>query len=176
MAAANKKIISIKGKNNEIDIAPGAIFHEFSLVIRGNFNKLTLGKGIYTMTLELIGDHNSITIGDGCTIFNSFMSAQDSKRIVIGTGCLFANPTYIRTSDHHPIFNAQGERINASEDVIIGDRVWLATQINVLKGARIDSDVVIGVGAVVTGHIPANSVAAGVPARVVRSGTTWREV
>ncbi len=175
MAAYNKRIISIKGTHNEIEIAAGAIFHDISIVIRGNFNKLYLGKGIYTMTLELIGDNNSITIGDNCTIFNSFMTAQDSKRIVIGEGCLFANPTYIRTTDHHPIFNAEGQRINLSEDVIIGDRVWLATQINVLKGSRIDSDVVVGVGAVVTGHIPANSVAAGIPARVVRSGTTWRD-
>jgi acetyltransferase-like isoleucine patch superfamily enzyme len=175
MAATNKKIIDVKGRNNEIKIADGAIFHDLSLVVRGNGNKLYLGKGIYTMTIELIGDNNSIIIGDGCTIFNSFMSAQDSKRIIIGEGCLFANPTYIRTTDHHPIFNAEGQRINLSEDVIIGDRVWLATQINILKGSHIESDVVIGVGAVVTGHIPANSVAAGVPARVVRSGITWRD-
>ncbi len=176
MAARNKKIISVKGTNNQIEIAAGAIVRDISIVIRGNFNKLSIGKGIYSMTLELIGDNNSITIGDHCTIFNAFMTAQDSKRIVIGEGCLFANPTFIRTTDHHPIFNAQGQRINLSEDVIIGDRVWLATQINVLKGSRIDADSVIGVGAVVTGHIPANSVAVGVPARVVRSGITWRAV
>jgi acetyltransferase-like isoleucine patch superfamily enzyme len=175
MAAYNKKSINIKGKNNDIEIAAGAIFHDISIVVRGNFNKLYIGKGIYTMTLELIGDKNSIVIGDGCTIFNAFMTAQDGKRIVIGEGCLFANPTYIRTTDHHPIFNAEGQRINPSEDVIIGDRVWLATHINVLKGARIESDVVVGVGAVVTGPIPANSIAAGVPARVVRSGITWRD-
>ena len=175
MAATNKKVINIKGKNNVVEIASGAIFHEISIVVRGNYNKLIIGKGIYTMTIELIGDNNSISIDDGCTIFNSFMTAQDSKRIVIGKGCLFANPTYIRTTDHHPIFNAEGQRINPAEDVIIGDRVWLATQINVLKGAHIESDVVVGVGSVVTGHIPANSVAAGAPARVVRSGTTWRD-
>ncbi len=175
MAESNKKVIDIKGINNTIEIAAGAIFHEISIVVRGNGNKLYLGKGIYTMTLELIGDNNSIIIGDNCTIFNSFMTAQDSKKIVIGNDCLFANPTYIRTTDHHPIFDAQGKRINFSEDVIIEDRVWLATHIHVLKGTHIESDVVVGVNSVVTGHLPANSVAAGVPARVVRSGTTWHQ-
>ena len=173
MAATNKKVIDIKGLNNQIQIADGAIINETSIVVRGNGNKLYLGKGIYTMTVELIGDNNSIIIGDNCTIFNSFMTAQDSKKILIGDGCLFANPTFIRTTDHHPIFDTHGERINPSEDVIIGDRVWLATHIHVLKGTRIESDVVIGVNSVVTGQIPANSVAAGSPARVVRSGTTW---
>jgi acetyltransferase-like isoleucine patch superfamily enzyme len=173
--AAQKKTIDIKGKNNEIEIAPGAVIYDLSIVVRGNFNRLYLGKGNYTMTIELMGDYNSITIGDGSIIYNSFITAQDGKNIVIGEGCLFANPTDIRTTDHHPIFDLHGQRINPSQDVIIEDRVWLARNVNVLKGAHIEADVVIGAGAIVTGRIPANSVAAGVPARVVRSGTTWRD-
>lgn len=173
--AAHKKTIDIKGKNNEIEIAPGAVIYDLSIVVRGNFNKLYLGKGNYTMTIELMGDCNSITIGDGSIIYNSFITAQDGKKIIIGEGCLFANPTDIRTTDHHPIFDLHGQRVNQSQDVIIEDRVWLARNVNILKGAHIESDVVIGVGAIVTGRIPANSVAAGVPARVVRSGTTWRD-
>ncbi len=173
--SAIKKSIDVKGKNNEINIAAGTNINDISIVIRGNGNKLILAQGIYAAGIfELMGDNNIISIGSGGTIFKTFMSAHDGKRIIIGNDCLFANPTDIRTSDYHPIFDVNNQHLNPSQDVIIGDRVWLTRQVNVLKGSTIENDVVIGVGAVVTGHILANSVAVGLPARVIRTGITWR--
>lgn len=170
-----KKSIDVKGTNNEIIIASGASINDISVVIRGNGNKLILAQGTYAAgTFELMGDNNIISIGAGGTIFKTFMSAHDGKKIIIGSECLFANPTDIRTSDYHPVFDIDNKHLNPSQDVIIGDRVWLTRQVNVLKGSTIENDVVVGVGAVVTGHIPANSVAVGVPAKVIRTGITWR--
>lgn len=170
----NKKSFNIKGNNNKVNLANGSVFDGSQIVIRGHSNTLIVGKGIYRVTIELIGDNNTITIGEGTIIYNSFIIASGGKNITIGKDCLFANPTDIRTTDHHGIFDLEGQRLNSDQDVYIGDRVWLARQVNVLRGSRIESDVVVGVGAVVTGTIPANSIAAGVPARVVRSGIIWR--
>jgi maltose O-acetyltransferase len=46
--------------------------------------------------------------------------------------------------------------------------VWIGMGSLVLKGASVGDNSIIGAGSVVVGHIPANVIAAGVPARVVR--------
>ena len=46
--------------------------------------------------------------------------------------------------------------------------MWCGVNVTILAGVTIGDDVVIGAGSVVTGDIPENSVAAGVPARVLR--------
>ena len=99
---------------------------------------------------------------------------QEPGRIHIGAGCLLASDVDISVSDLHPIFNADtGARINPSSDIEIGDRVWVVQRSMVLKGARIGHDSVIGGGSVVTRNIPAHCIAAGNPARVIRTGIRW---
>jgi lipopolysaccharide O-acetyltransferase len=64
---------------------------------------------------------------------------------------------------------APAERLLHSEsEVIIGRNVWLGDSVAVLAGARIGDGAVIGANSVVTGHIPAETIAVGAPARVVR--------
>lgn len=53
--------------------------------------------------------------------------------------------------------------------VTIGNNVWVGGEVHINPGASIGDGTVIGSGSVVTGHIPANVVAAGVPARPIRS-------
>lgn len=60
----------------------------------------------------------------------------------------------------------------------IGHRVWCGTNATICAGVEIGDDVVIGAGSVVVRSIPANSIAAGVPARVIRpldrpAGPLW---
>lgn len=52
--------------------------------------------------------------------------------------------------------------------IIIGDNVWLGADVKVTAGVTIGNHVVVGAGAVVTKHVPANTLVAGVPARVIR--------
>ncbi|MBW4566496.1 MAG: hypothetical protein KME31_00335 [Tolypothrix carrinoi HA7290-LM1] len=86
---------------------------------------------------------------------------------------MIANLTDIRTTDSHSILNAEGDRINPDESIEIGDRVWLTREVMVLKGAEIGSDVVIGARSIVTKKIPPNTLAIGIPAKVVRTNITW---
>lgn len=51
---------------------------------------------------------------------------------------------------------------------MIGDRVFLGQNVSVLGGVTIGDGAVIGAGAVVTRDIPANAVAVGIPATVIR--------
>ncbi len=52
--------------------------------------------------------------------------------------------------------------------VKIGNNVWLGSEVTILKGVTIGDNAVIGAKSLVTKNIPANCIAAGVPAKVIR--------
>ena len=53
--------------------------------------------------------------------------------------------------------------------MIIGDDCWIGRRVMIMPGVKIGEGCVIGAGAVVTKDIPPYSVAAGVPAKVVKT-------
>ncbi len=61
------------------------------------------------------------------------------------------------------------DKLEAAKPITIGDNVWLGGGVIVLPGVTIGENSVIGAGAVVTKDIPANCVAVGNPARVIKS-------
>lgn len=88
------------------------------------------------------------------------------KLVSIGENVRIAPYTIILDSDFHDVNNHFAD--GASKDVIIEDDVWIATRSTILKGTRIGKGSVVAAGAVVTKDIPPYSVAAGVPARVIK--------
>jgi acetyltransferase-like isoleucine patch superfamily enzyme len=113
-----------------------------------------------------------VSIGSGTGLNSGVCVAADFGEIVIGRDCLVGMNVVLRCSNHRfdrspavPI-KAQGHE---SGRIAIGDDVWLGSGVTVLPGATIGSHSVIGAGAVVTGPIPPNSLAVGVPARVIRT-------
>ena len=57
---------------------------------------------------------------------------------------------------------------NVSKEIIIEDDVFIGMHSLILKGAQIGKGSVIGAGSIVTGKIPANVIAAGQPAKVIK--------
>ena len=97
-----------------------------------------------------------------------------TKRIEIGSHCLLAGGIRIQDNDGHPIDPPRrlaGEPVDIDDvqPVVIEDGAWVGHSCMILKGVTIGRDAVIGAGSVVTKDIPAGCVAAGVPARVIRS-------
>lgn len=141
-----------------------------------------------------IGAHASITLGthvllrgqinvsDGCHVvignrttcnWPVLFVVSENTRLTIGEDCLLSDAA-IYTSDTHGIFDATTrQRINPGRDVSIADRVWLGRRAIVLKGSRIESDVVLGASTVATGRLMRGSVYAGTPCRRVREGIVW---
>ncbi len=90
--------------------------------------------------------------------------------VCIGKGCLISMHCRILSSNH--MIPPVGIPIRSQPDVlsptIIEDDVWVGAGATVLAGVCIHQGAIIGAGAVVTDDIPANAIAVGVPARVLR--------
>ena len=133
--------------------------------------RLTLGPGATIAPNVSLRNAERITIGAGTKVGErAFLWAGDeSGRITIGEHCRLGPEVYITASDYgllpdeHIAYQARNER-----DVVIGNDVWLGARVFVGAGVTIEDGCAVSAGSVVTRSLPANSVAAGFPARVVR--------
>jgi len=125
-----------------------------------------LGKG--TILLQPRSSKSVITIGAG-TIMSNNVSMVAMGKISIGKHCLVGDLTQIFDCDFHEL--APSNRcagVGPIEPVSIGDNVWIGSHVLILRGVTIGNNSVIGAGSIVTRSIPQNSLAVGVPAKVVR--------
>lgn len=107
----------------------------------------------------------NIKIGKGVFI-NSGCCFQDQGGIELGDGCMICHQVVIATLNHDLAPEKRMNMIPAK--VTLGKNVWVGAHATILPGVTIGDNAVIAAGAVVTKDIPANSVAAGVPARVIK--------
>lgn len=120
---------------------------------------------------------SNIYFGNNCEV-NMNCTFLDDNVIRIGNNALIAPNVQIYTA-YHPT-NAIARFGQPGQDgsfafcktqtapVIIGDRVWIGGGAIIMPGVTIGDNVVIGAGSVVTKDIPSNSIAYGIPCRVVR--------
>ena len=128
------------------------------------------------MQFWIQGNNISIIIGEGSSfVFGiHFCAQQDNCRITIGKDCQFSNTITLRTSDSHPIYDLNtNKRVNSPKSITIGDHVWIAPQSLILKGVNIGNGSIIGSHSVVTHNVPANVLAVGMPAKVVKENVYW---
>ena len=92
---------------------------------------------------------------------------QDQGGITIGDDCLIGHNTVLATLNH-ALDPARRADMHPAP-VTLGRNVWLGSNVTVLPGVSIGDDAVVAAGAVVTRDVPARSVVAGSPARVIRS-------
>lgn len=112
------------------------------------------------------GSHLSI----GARTFVNFnLTALDVAAITIGEDCQIGPNVQLLTPTHPLDPQQRRDKLEAAEPITIGDNVWLGGGVIVLPGVSIGDNSVVGAGSVVTKDIPANAVAVGNPARVVRS-------
>lgn len=128
----------------------------------------------------------SVRIGHGTQIYGSgrvaigadtymgedcFISSHpDSASIVIGKCCAIAHNVHIRTAEFPRTehFRDAFKAASYAADIKIGDYVWIGNHVYIGPGITIGDNVIIGANSVVTKDIPADSIAAGVPARIIR--------
>lgn len=148
--------------------------------IRGRRN-MRWGRGFTTgvgVRLEVFtkDDEFKLVIGDQVQL-NDYVHIGAINSIVIGNDVLIASRVFITDHQHG---NYEGDqphsspdvapeqRVLSSKSVYIADRVWIGENATILPGVTIGEGAVIGAGAVVSKDIPSNSIAVGVPAKVIK--------
>ncbi len=102
------------------------------------------------------------------TFINYNLVALDVAAITIGDDCQIGPNVQLLTPTHPVDPQPRRDKLEAAQPITIGDNVWLGGGVIVCPGVRIGENTVVGAGAVVTRDLPANVVAVGNPARVIR--------
>ena len=98
---------------------------------------------------------------------NSGCCFQDQGGVTLGDGCLVGHNVVFATLDHDKRPGRRGDMTAAP--IVVGKDVWIGAHATVLKGVTIGDGAIVAAGAVVTRDVPPNTIAAGVPARVVKT-------
>jgi maltose O-acetyltransferase len=100
---------------------------------------------------------------------NYGLVALDVAAITIGDDVQIGPNVQLLTPTHPVEAGPRRDKWEAAEPITIGANVWLGGGVIVLPGVTIGENTVVGAGAVVTKDLPADVVAVGNPARVVRT-------
>ncbi len=112
----------------------------------------------------------NISLGDNCLInHNNRLYAGPESKLILSDGVL-VGPDVFMTSDHfsRSISNSLEAHSGKAADIFIDRNVRIGAHSIILPGVSIGQNSAIGAGSVVTGDIPAEVIAAGNPARVVK--------
>lgn len=149
-----KSIIN-NGRTSILRMDKGSTLH-----IKGNV-QLYYGIDLFMM------EGASFEIGNGSYINrNAMLTIKES--IKVGEGCAISHCLCLLDSDHHRI-----NGVDQTNPIVIGNHVWIGTHVTILKGCEIGDGSVIAAGSVVTKSVPARTMVAGVPAKVIKSDIEW---
>ncbi|WP_193312792.1 sugar O-acetyltransferase [Georgenia subflava] len=127
----------------------------------------SIGEGTEIRPPFYVDYGSQITIGARC-FANFGLVALDVARITIGDDVQLGPNVQLLTPTHPVDPEPRRQKWEAAEPITIGDNVWLGGGAIVCPGVTIGESSVVGAGAVVTKDLPANVVAVGNPARVIR--------
>lgn len=118
--------------------------------------------------LEVRNEDSEIIIGNDVAINNGFSAVAYSKiiiddNVIIGVNCsVMDSDGHFLKSDMRNTLNPPSMQVHIKQNVFLGDNV------TVLKGVTIGENSVIGNGSIVTKDIPENTIAGGIPAKVIK--------
>lgn len=127
-------------------------------------------------------NHGRIVMGEWSQIGDDSV-VYSVNEVIIGKETLIAQNVIITDNNFHPT-NPSDRRYmshtnhsaierssaySANSPVIIGENVWVGSNARICKGVKIGDNAIIAANAVVTKDVPANSIAAGNPARIVKT-------
>ena len=108
---------------------------------------------------------------------NDYVHITAMGKVSIGNNVLIASKVYISDCSHGSYAGDEFDSSPASipkdrlyliKEVIIEDNVWLGEHVSILPGVHIGKGTIVGANAVVTKDLPANVIAAGIPARAIK--------
>jgi acetyltransferase-like isoleucine patch superfamily enzyme len=170
--------VDIIGDDNRIKIGSGSILTNVHFRLRGSGHQIEFGENCRVSRGAVLWfeDHDGVLqVGSGTSMVEVHVAVTEDSSVRIGEDCMLANDIDIRTGDSHSVIDTQtGERLNFAGDVVIGRHVWIAPHTVVLKGVNIGENSIIATGAVVTKSCEPGVIVGGNPARVIKTGVSWK--
>ena len=126
-----------------------------------------VGEGVDIRPPLRVDYGHNISIGDGAWV-NYGLTVLDVAPVAIGTDVLIGPNCSLYTAIHPTEPGPRRAKWESSAPITLEDNVWLGGSVVVCPGVTIGENSIIGAGAVVTRDIPANCIAVGNPARVIK--------
>jgi galactoside O-acetyltransferase len=136
------------------------------------WENISLGDNVSFSSNCIISSNNgTIKIGNNCSLNTNVTLVSDFGSIEIGQDVIIGMNVVMRSANHKfnqsPNIPIRDQGHNYGE-IIIKDDVWIGANVTIMPNVTIESHCIIGAGAVVTKDIPKESIAVGIPARVVK--------
>lgn len=166
-------------RNNKISIKKDCYFDSSVIRIRGTNNEIIFEEGVKVgkgCSFWMEGNNLKIKVGGGTTFtqYCHLNAQEENVSIILGKDCMLSNHIIIRTSDSHPIYNAETkQRLNNAKSVMIGEHVWIAPDTKIMKGANIGNGCIVGSNTMLNKTFPDNTLIVGMPAKVVKNNVEW---
>jgi len=140
--------------------------------------KLSIGIGFSAnagLVVDVFGKDSQLIIGDN-VMANYRLHIGAAKYVKIGSNTLFGSDCTVMDHSHGGYKGefhcdpsiAPVKRDLVSSPIIIGNNCWFGDRVFIMPGVTIGDGVVVGAGSIVTKDLPANSLAAGVPAKIIK--------
>lgn len=158
----SKTIIGIADGSTKSDIVLDDHCEVFGRVISYNNGKIYIGKWAKIGHNSTILCTNKVSIGNDTAIATGVMIIDNNTHPI--------NPDDRRYMRHTPHGSYERKSLHAdSKPIIIGENVWIGTNARINKGVTIGDNSIIAAGSIVTKDVPANAIAAGNPAKIVKT-------
>lgn len=128
-------------------------------------------KGNVVVTAPFYCDYGVNISVDENFYTNHNVTILDGAKVTFGDNVFIAPDCMFSTAGHSIDTEQRNLGLEIALPIMVGDNVWIGTNVSVLPGVTIGSNVVIGAGSVVNRNIPDGVIAAGNPCRVIRKIT-----
>ncbi len=172
--------VSFHGRSSFSITIGSSVSFSGSLSVEGDCNAIIFSgvaghQGRPNVKVNVACSHGLVFFGrDFTSVGSHWLLEGDGRKMVIGDDCMLSWEIFVRNYDSHAIFDVETlDIINLPKDVRIGPHCWIGQRAAITKGVRIGYGSIIAIASVVTSDLPEFCAAAGVPARVLRTGVTW---